>query len=247
MGGLWDFTKTILFGPEEPQQQPIVVTTPAKSQTEIELLKLQKQILQKQAAGPTPEERALIAKQQEYYEQLIADETLSDEERAEFEKERDLQLSALEEKFGIESERYGGKQLASLVHRGILESTTGEEEIAQTQERFTEILGEQKGSIMEASEIAKSDFEAAKRQMAGAGYRLTSGMSQSQTLTALEAASGLQNYMLGRGGLEADAALTNAIVNQQRERAAYEGRMSTWKGLTGLGMGLMKAGFGGGR
>ena len=152
-----------------------------------------------------------------------------------FEKERDLQLSALEEKFGIESERYGGKQLASLVHRGILESTTGEEEIAQTQEKFAELLGEQKGSIMEAS----------KRQMAGAGYRLTSGMSQSQTLTALEAASGLQNYFLGRGGLEAEGALTNAILNQQREKAAYEGRMSVWKGMTGMGMGMMKAGFGG--
>jgi hypothetical protein len=233
-----------MFGPDEPDPLSITVETPAQTETEKQLIELQMQILQEQIAGPSPEEQALLDKQKEYYDQLIADETLSPEEQAEFERERDLQLEALEETFAIESGRHGATQLADLVHRGILESTTGVEQIALTQEQFTQLLGEEKTNIMEASELAKSDMEAAKREMAGAGYSLTSAMTQTQTLTALEAASGLQNYFMGRGGLEAQSALTNAILNQTREQAAYQGRMDKWKLGTGVGLGMMQMQWG---
>lgn len=239
MGGIVDF----IFGYDEPEPANITVEVPGKTPAELELIDLQRQILEKVSAGPTAEEQQLYNKQKEYIDQLIADMTLSPEEEAEFEKEYGLKLEALREQFGEETEKYGSKQLASLVSRGMLETSTGEQEIAETQQRFAEILSGSEAEMTEAKELAKSDLDAAKRSLSQQGYQLTTGMQQSQIQTALQAAMGLESYYMNRGGMQASAALQNALTQQAINKSKYQQRMDTWSALTGLGGSIMKAGF----
>ncbi len=229
---------------DKPQASSVSVSVPAKTENELELIRLQTEIL-KQTSTTSPEQEALYAKQREYLDQITADITLSPEEEAEFEKEYGLSLAAVKEQFGIESEKAGATQMASLVSRGMLETTTGETEIADTQKKFAELLGQQEATMLESKETAKYDLEAAKRELGQAGYQLTTGMQQSQMQTALQAAMGLETYALNRGGAQANAALENALVQQSIEKAKYQQRMNMWNVGTQLGTGVLKAGAGG--
>lgn len=229
-----------LFFPDPPEVTPIVV--PGRSEEELELMTLQKQALEKSLAEPTEEEKLLAEKMKAYYETIISEGELSPEEEAAFNEEYGLQLEALKEEFGRETKKYGGEELAELVSRGMLESTVGEQKIASTQDRFAKILAGTQAEMLQSKETAKSNMEAAKMEMSTAGYSLAAGMSQSQMQTALQAAAGLQNYFLDEGAMKANAALTNALMNQAREKAIYGQRMQVWGGLANLGISMMKSG-----
>jgi len=227
------------FGDDKPSTS--IINVPGPTATERELMNLQKQYY-KSMLTTTPEEAAMNAKAQEYLETMMADEVLSPDEEAEFEREYELSKQALLGQFGIESERYGASQMAELASRGMLETTVGERQIATTQQQFA---GELMGNIAEmgqAKELAKSDMEAAKKQMAMQGYQLTKGLMQSNLQAGLTSATNLQNYMASRTAMGANTALQNALINQARNKAQYQQRMSMWGGMTGLGSGMM---FGG--
>jgi len=224
---------------DPPPVPPISVPGPTKE--EQELVKLQLRYLNEQMTI-TPEEQAMMDKEQQYFEEMMAKDILSPQEEAEFEREYSLQLEALQEQFGLETEQYGAKQMADLVSRGVLGTTTGETSIAQSQQQFANVLAGQVSELGQAKELAKSDVEAAKREMAQQGYRLTSGLFQSQATSTLQAASNLQNYYGGREQLQAQTQLQNALAQQMREQAGYQSRMRFWGGVAGLGTGLMKAG-----
>lgn len=235
----------MMFGDDEPEPSPITVSTPSKTQSELDLIALQKQILEQQA-NPSPEQLALTAKQTEYYDQMIADATLSPEEEADFEKEYNLQLQALNEQFGRETEEIGGRQMADLLARGIYDTTTGRNIVAKTTEDQARALAEQISAAGQAKEYAKFDMELAKKNLAQTGYELTSGINAANMATALQAAMSAENYFAGRGGLEANAALQNALATQARNQAEYKNRMGIWSGMLGMGQSLVKQGAGGG-
>jgi len=234
-----------LFSSPEPSPTYVTVSTPEKSDTEKQLLELQYQILQQQRAG-SPEQDALYAKSAEYYQQMLADQTLSPEEEAEFDKEYNLQLQALNEQYGRETKEYGGTQMASLLARGMWDTTTGTQEMGKTQEQFATILGEQTAGLLESKETAKYSMDLAKRQMVQSGYELSSGLNQNQLQTALQASMSMQNYYLNQGSMQAQSALQNALSTQTMQQAQYKQRMNLFSGMTGLGMGLMKGGILGG-
>jgi hypothetical protein len=229
----------------KPDSSPVQVTVPAKTDTEIQLMELQKKVLEQQA-NPSPDQQALYAKQKEYYDQMISDNTLSPDEESEFEREYQLQLSALNEQFGIETKEAGGKQMADLVSRGMFDTTTGRNAIAKSQEGYAGQLAQQISSMGQAKEYAKYDMNLAKRSLAQTGYELTSGINAANMQTALNAAMSAENYMAGRGGLEANAALQNALATQSRNQAEYKNRMGMWSGMLGMGQSLVKQGAGGG-
>lgn len=230
-----------LMGFGGPDQPEVRVTVPGKTPTELELMKLQIEALQN-ANKQTPEQAALAAKATEYYNQMIAQGELSPEEEAAFNKEYELSVAALEEKFGIESKRAGATQMAELTARGVMDTTTGENAISRTQEDFAKVLESTKADMLQAKEFAKSDMELAKQSLATSGYALTSGMSQAQMQTALEASLNAQNYYLGRGGLEASANLTNALMDQALQKSQYIERLKSWGAIAGMGGGMMKSG-----
>jgi hypothetical protein len=234
-----------IFGGDDPEPSPVQVTVPGKSQTELELIELQKKILE-QTANPSEDEQALIKKQAEYYDQMMADSVLSPEEEAEFEREYNLQLSALQEQFGIETREAGGRQMADLISRGMFDTTTGRDIIAKSQGDYATKLAEQISAMGQAKEFAKYDMELAKRNLAQTGYELTSGIRQANMQTALSAAMSAENYYAGRGGLEANAALQNALATQARNQAEYRNRMGIWSGMMGMGQSLVMQGSGGG-
>ncbi|MFH0959644.1 MAG: hypothetical protein V1897_13170 [Pseudomonadota bacterium] len=229
----------------DPEPSPVQVTVPGKTQAELDLIDLQNKVLT-QATTQTPEQAALAAKQTEYYNQMLADNTLSPEEEADFEKEYELQLQALNETYGRETTKAGGTQMAELVSRGMLDTTTGRDIIADTQEKSAEQLATQISSMGEAKEFAKYDMELAKRNLAQTGYALTSGIKAANLQTALQAAMSAENYYAGRGGLEANAALQNALAAQSRNQAEYKNRMGIWGGMLGLGQSMVMKGASGG-
>lgn len=230
-----------LMGFGAPDEPAVTVNVPGKTDTEIELMKLQIEALQN-ANKQTPEQAALATRATEYYNQMVAQGELSPGEEAEFNKEYELSVQALEEKFGIESKRAGATQLAELTSRGVLDTTTGENAIARTQEEFAKILGSTKADMLQAKEFAKSDMELAKQSLATSGYSLTSGMSQAQMQTALEASLNAQNYYLGTAQTQASANLTNALMNQALQKSAYIEKLKTWGAIAGVGGGMMRSG-----
>lgn len=230
----------------KPESNPITVQTPGKTQEETELIKLQRQILENQIAQQnSPEQKALMAKQKEYYDQMIADNTLSPEEEAEFDREYALQLQALTEQYGIQTRDAGGRQMADLVSRGMLDTTTGRNIVAKSQGDYAMKLAEQISAMGQAKEFAKFDMDLAKRNLAQTGYELTSGINQANMQTALNAAMSAENYFAGRGGLEANAALQNALADQARSQAKYQNRMNIWSGMLGMGQSMIKQGASG--
>lgn len=230
---------------DEPEPSPVQVEVPGKTQAELDLISLQTQILQQQA-NPSPEQQALTAKQTEYYNQMMADATLSPEEEADFEREYNLQLEALQEQFGIETKEAGGKQMADLVSRGMLDTTTGRNIVAKSQGDYATQLAQQIENMGQAKEYAKFDMELAKRNLAQTGYELTSGINAANMATALNAAVSAESYYAGRGGLEANAALQNALATQSRNQAEYKNRMGIWSGMLGMGQSMVMKGAGGG-
>lgn len=229
----------------KPKESTVVVQQPGKSEEELELMRMQIDALRR-AQEQTPEQKALSEKGAAYYEQMMAQNVLSPEEEAEFDKEYQLQLEALNEQYNKEAKEYGGTQMANLVARGMWDTSTGTQEISNTQEKFGGILASETSNMLQAKEYAKYDMEMAKRQLASSGYALTQGMSQSNAQTALQASMAMQNYYLNQGSMQANAALQNAMAQTARDQAQYKQRMALWSGVTGLGAGMMKAGFAGG-
>lgn len=241
LGILYDMA----FGGDDPEPSPVQVTVPGKTDTELQLLELQRKVLEQQA-NPSPEQQALLAKQKEYYDQMLADNTLSPEEEAQFEEEYNLQLQALNEQFGIQTKEAGGTQMADLVSRGMLDTTTGRNAIARSQRDYAGQLGQQIESMGQAKEYAKYNMDLAKRSLSQTGYELTSGINQSNMNTALQAAMSAENYYAGRGALDANAALQNALATQSRNQAEYKNRMGIWSGMLGMGQSMVQQGAGGG-
>ena len=231
-----------LFKSPAPSQTYVTVQQPEKTDTQRQLEELQLQILRQQQSV-SPEEQALYKKSTEYYEQMIADNTLSPEEETEFEKEYQLQAEALNQQYARETKEAGGTQFASLVARGMFDTSVGTQEMARSQENYATILSEQIGGLGEAKETAKYSMDLAKRQLAQSGYQLTSGLNQSQMQTALQAAMAGQNYYLSQGNMKAQSALQNALSTQMMEQSKYKQRMNMWGSVTGMGMGLLKGSF----
>ena len=225
------------LGITKPKASTVTVQMPGMTSTEKDLVALQKEYYQRMLTE-TPEDKLMREKSQQYLEQMMAEEQLSPDEEAAFAREYELQKQALMGQFNIESQRYGASELADLAARGMLETTTGERQIATTQQRFTGQLMSNIAEMGQAKELAKADMEAAKREMAMQGYRLTSGMMQGQIQAGLQTATNLQNYFATRNQMGANAALQNALMNQARNKAVYQQRMSLFGGLTGLGTGM---------
>jgi hypothetical protein len=245
MGGFLNTVTFGLLGDSGPEPSPVQVSVPAKTDTEIQLMELQKKILEQQA-NPSPEQQALTSKQTEYYNQMIADNTLSPEEESQFNNEYNLQLQALQEQYGIQTKDLGGTQMADLVSRGMYDTTTGQNAIAKSQGDYAAQFGQQVQNLGQAKEYAKYNMSLAKQSLAQTGYELTSGINQANMSTALNAAMSAENYYAGRGGLEANAALQNALAEQTRNQAEYKNRMGVWSGMLGMGQSLVKQGAGGG-
>jgi hypothetical protein len=230
-----------IFSSPKPSPTQITVSAPEKSDTEKQLLQMQLDLLKSQQAQ-SPEQQALYNKSTEYYQQMINDNTLSPEEEADFEKEYNLQLQALNEQFGRETKEAGGSQMASLVARGMFDTTTGRNEMAKSQEDYANILAQQTVSMGGSKETAKYNMDLAKKQLSQSGYELTTGLNQNQMQTALQASMAMQNYYLNQGAMQANAALTNAMSTQAMEKAKYNQRMNMWGSVVGMGSGLLKAG-----
>ena len=184
------------------------------------------------------EQIALAESEQGYLKWLMGQQTLSPEESELFEKQFDLEVAALTEQFQYESEQYGGKQMADLVARGVFESTTGERAIGETTRRQTGIFQGSVAQLRESEQLAKSDFGAAKTQMAQQGYRLTSSMMQDSLSQAMDISLSMQSYYQDVRGSEASAALQRALDKQAKEQAAYNQRVGTGVGIAGIGAGL---------
>ncbi len=215
------------------------VNVPGPSASEQQLIDLQVQQLQRQLAPPTEEELAIQEKMTGYYDQILSDETLSEDEEAAFDQEYELQYSALEDQYSMETERFGGQRMAELVSRGVLESTTGYDAVASDQQRFAGVFAENISELGQAKELAKSDFGAAKDEMARQGYRLTSGLFQSQQSDALNTAAGLQNHFTQQNMFTANAALQNAMNQQMFSQNKYNQTMSGLGTMTGFGISQM--------
>lgn len=177
----------------------------------------------------------------QYYQNMIDAGTLTPDEEADFENEYNLQLQALNEQFARETQAAGGKQMASLVARGMFDTSVGSREIAKTQEDYAGILGEQTANLLTAKETAKTNLTQARQQLAQSGYQMTSSMAQNQMQTALQASMALQNYYANQGATTANTSLQNALYNQAVQRNEYNQRMSLLSGVTGLGLGLLRA------
>jgi hypothetical protein len=180
------------------------------------------------------EQIALAESEQGYLEWLMGQQTLSPEESELFEMQYDLEVAALTEQFQYESEQYGGKQMADLVARGVFDSTTGERAVAETTRRQTGIFQGSVAQLREAEQLAKSDFSAAKTEMAQQGYRLTSTMLQDSLSQAMDISMGMQNYYQDVRGSEASAALQRALDKQAKEQARYRDRIGTGLGIAGI-------------
>ena len=185
----------------------------------------------------------LTDEQQKFLDQLNASTLITPQEELDFDQEFEIAKQALTERFGIETERLGATQLAELAGRGVLESTTGERAIARTQAEFSEILSGQISDLGVAKETAKSDLAAGRRELAQSGYNLTSSLNQNQQNTALQASMALSNFMSGRGGIQANTALNNALLQQTVNQAQYNQRQDLYRGVSNLGFGLSKGLF----
>ena len=238
MGTLKKYTG--LGKPPAPPQ----INVPAPTAEETQLVNLQTQLLQRQIAG-IPAQEEFEARQQGYFDQMVSEGQLSPEEEAAFNEEYGLRSEALKEQFGLESEKYGASQVADLTSSGMLETTTGRNIISGTQERFANVLSGQIAELGQSKELAKSDVEAAKREMAMQGYKLTSGLLQSQISSALNTSTNLQNYYGSRGEMEAQVQLQHTLAEQAREQAGHRQRMNLWGNLTNMGFGMMKSGASG--
>ena len=246
MSSVLDIVTFDVFDFDGSRDMPNVnVNVPDKTETEKELEKLQLDVLRKQAAGPTAEELALQDKMSDYYETMMADEVLSEDEAAAFDEEYNLQLSALQDQFAIQTEEAGAARMAELASRGILETTTGRDIIAKDQQKYTDILGSNISELGEAKEIAKSDMELAKKRMAQQGYNLTSGILQYRQNDALTQAATMQNYYTNDNMMKANTALQNAIRTQTWDQWAYNQKMTSLGTTAGIGIGMMNSGFGG--
>lgn len=247
MGTLADALTFDVFDFDGSRDMPdnIDVNMPAKTEEEKKLLELQLAALERQAAPPTAEEVAMQTRATEYYNIMLGKEVLSPEEESMFDKEYELQLLALQEQFGMQTEELGGQRMAELASRGVLETTTGRDIIAKDQQKFTSVLAENVAGLGTAKEVAKSDMEAAKRQMAQQGYELTSGILQSRASDDMEQATRLQNYYTGENVLSSNNALQNALRRQQWGQWAYNQKMTSLGSITGIGVGMMKSGASG--
>jgi hypothetical protein len=183
-----------------------------------------------------------LAIQQKYLDELES-VGLSPEELADFDAQYQKELEALVEDFDLYKQREGARQIAELTDRGMLESTTGQRAIAETEKQFADILMGAKSDILQSKETAKEDLLGAKEDLARAKYSIASGMTQQQINTALQASMALQNYYLSQSGAKANSALTGALAQQAQEKAKYDQRSELWSTVAGIGGGLLKSGI----
>jgi hypothetical protein len=188
------------------------------------------------------EEQALKDKQAEYYTTMTSDNPLTAEEEADFESEYEAALSSLQSEYDIKTEKAGATQMASLVGRGIFETTTGINAVADTQQEYASALASDTTALQEASQTSKSNYATTKKQLAQQGYSLLNEYFQTQNSNALSAATNLQSYYAKKGQADATTALNTALINQATEQAEYNKKMALWSGITGLGTSLAAAG-----
>ena len=191
-------------------------------------------------APPTADEQKLIDRNTQYLESMLADEVLSEDEETQFQEAYDLEVEALSEQFGMETERLGASRMAELTSRGVMGTTTGENIIARDQQKYAETLGANIAELGMSKDIARSDMELAKKQMAQQGYKLTSGLMQNRTSDALAQAGMAQNYYTGQNIMSANASLSSALMNQQWDQYGYQQRMGGAAKFTGMGQSFIK-------
>lgn len=139
-------------------------------------------------------EAGLESRASEYFDMFSSGGALSDEENNMFEQEYEAQLGALQEQYAMDTERSGAARMAELTSRGVLDSTTGRDLIAEDKRRSTGYLSAAVSDLLTQKEVSKSQAEAAKREMARQGYELTSGILQQRKVGDLNELSALQGY-----------------------------------------------------
>lgn len=181
------------------------------SDQEEQMLELITSNLQSLGSVPFSE---LEANNKKYYDQLMSEEFLSDAELSGFDKEYDLQLKALQQKYDTQFRDASAGTMANLAHRGVLETTTGSNVITNQQRDYADALASDTASLLNEKQLKIMDAEEAKRQMALQGYNLTSGILQQKQSNALTSAGLLQNYFtnqqLGNVGTQ-----VQNYINQQ--------------------------------
>jgi len=178
--------------------------------------------------------------------QLLADlenSGLTPEEIADFEEQYLNELNALVADFDIKKERVGARQIAELTSRNMLTTTTGERSLAETQQTFSDVLMGAQADLLQSKESAMQDYDTAKKDIARARYQISSGMTQAQINTSLQAATALQDYYLSKGGARAQSALNSALMTQANEKAKYDQRSELWGTVAGIGGSLLKSGI----
>lgn len=244
--GEWDDFNPIqhfdkIFDPKDPAP----VSVPGLSDKEQQLIDLQIEAI-KAAMEPSEEQTKLAEQQQKYFETLTANQTLSEDELAEFEREYNLQLSALQDQYQLKLDEDSSSLYADLVSRGVDTTTTGRNLQTKLAKGYGEALQGSIAELGQAQETAKYDMEQAKREMALQGYKLTSDIQQFNLNNSLAMAQNTQNYLATNRAMSASAALQNAILTQQVQQEAYRNRQGMWRMGYSFGGSMATSGGGGG-
>ena len=188
------------------------------------------------------EESGLRSKMSSYSDLMLSDSPLSPEEEAAFDQEYELQLSALNEQYGQATERSGAARMAELASRGVLETTTGQDTIAEDQRYNTEQLSQSVSALLNQKEVSRSEAENAKREMARTGYELTSGMLQSRQFSDLSTIGALQDYSSSMSRVQAQNKYSKVIREQQLGAWKYNRNLSDIGKIVGAGAGGLAGG-----
>jgi hypothetical protein len=185
------------------------------------------------------EERPLEHLAEGYFDMFSSGGALSADEKAMFEEEYELQLDALQEQYAMEVERTGASRMAELTSRGVLDSTTGRDLIAEDKRRSVGYLSSAVSELLAKKEVSKAEAEAAKREMARQGYELTSGILQQRRVSDLSELSALQGYHSSMSRMEATNRGADVIRAQSLNQYNYNRRLSDIGRLAGGAFGGM--------
>lgn len=213
-----------------------IVAIPDPTKEEQKLLDLQKGVLEG-FYDRRAEEEQLRERLTGYENLLMSDNILTDEESAMFDEEYNNQLAALQEQFGIETERTGAARLADLASRGVLETTTGENILAEDAQSNAYNLSQSTAELLNQKEVSRAEAERAKREMALQGYNLVGSMLQSRQMSDLSDIGILQDYQSAISRLTSTNRTDSIIRENALNQYKYKQNLANIGKIAGAGAG----------